>query len=187
MRALVAAAAHAGEHLSARSIAAKVFCSEGGWEIADTALQLHGGSGYVEETGIALLLRDARVTRIFEGANDVLRVRLGLLEATSPPPRASLAGRGAAGRVADAMHGEVEELRAALRARHGLRLAREQRELHRLGQLAVLRDACDAAVTHVGEPGDAQLALRWLSIARARMAPLLAPPIPRVEAGGLSA
>lgn len=58
------------------SAAAKVFCSEAAWDVADTALQLHGGVGYVEETGIARRLRDARVTRIFEGANDVLRLHL---------------------------------------------------------------------------------------------------------------
>ncbi|MDP2304720.1 MAG: acyl-CoA dehydrogenase family protein, partial [Pseudomonadota bacterium] len=80
--------------LAVLSGSAKVFATEATWEIVDRALQLHGGPGYIEETGIALLLRDSRVTRIFEGANDVLRVHRGLVEATQPLPRV-LVGRGA--------------------------------------------------------------------------------------------
>ncbi len=87
MAALVRTAA-AAEHdwalLSRLTTSAKVFCSEHPFELADLALQLHGGSGYIEDTGIAVLMRDARVTRIFEGANDVLLTHAGLLELTQP-------------------------------------------------------------------------------------------------------
>ncbi|MDP2311568.1 MAG: acyl-CoA dehydrogenase family protein [Pseudomonadota bacterium] len=180
MEALVRAASRlSGEHLLSRSVAAKVFCSEGNWEIVDTAIQLHGGVGYIEETGLALLLRDARITRIFEGANDVLRVHLGTIEAMSPPERRPLRGISPLGRVADAFDAGVEELRAHLRGRYGIRLAREQRLLHRLGQLAVLRDACDAAVVRAAEeetPASADLAAHWLALARARSAALLPEP-----------
>ena len=178
MEALVRSAA-SGEHLLPWSIAAKVFCSEGGWEIADTAIQLHGGVGYIEETGLALLLRDARVTRIFEGANDVLRVHLGMIEATTPPERRPLRGVSPLGRVADAFHAGVEDIRTYLGGRYGIRLAREQRLLHRLGQLAVLRDACDAVVVRAAaetNPASTDLASHWLALARARSAPLLPDP-----------
>lgn len=59
------------------SAALKVLASELACDACDRAIQLHGALGYVEDAGIALLFRDARITRIFEGANDVLLVRLG--------------------------------------------------------------------------------------------------------------
>lgn len=58
------------------SACAKMLCSEKVWEIVDHAVQLHGGSGFIEDTGVARLLRDARIFRIFEGANEILRLRL---------------------------------------------------------------------------------------------------------------
>jgi alkylation response protein AidB-like acyl-CoA dehydrogenase len=58
------------------SAAAKVACSEGVWQAADDALQIHGGAGYLTRTGIERLLRDSRISRIFEGANEVLRIYL---------------------------------------------------------------------------------------------------------------
>ncbi|MBW1810086.1 MAG: acyl-CoA dehydrogenase family protein [Deltaproteobacteria bacterium] len=58
------------------SSVAKIYCSESAWQIADDTVQLHGGSGYIEETGVARLLRDCRITRIFEGANELLRFHM---------------------------------------------------------------------------------------------------------------
>ena len=66
-----------GGDIGWESSVTKLLCSDGAFDVIDTALQLHGGAGYLEETGIARRLRDCRVTRIFEGANDVLRVHLG--------------------------------------------------------------------------------------------------------------
>ncbi len=90
--------------LLVRSLAAKVFSSEGAWAIVDGAIQLHGGLGFIEDTGLALLLRDVRVTRIFEGANDVLLAHLGASELlqTSPPPRAALSEATASAALASA-------------------------------------------------------------------------------------
>ena len=45
---------------------AKSFCTEMGSKIADLAIQIHGGMGYIEETGISQIYRDARVTSIYE-------------------------------------------------------------------------------------------------------------------------
>jgi alkylation response protein AidB-like acyl-CoA dehydrogenase len=126
--------------LAARSTSAKVFCSEAAWEIVDTALQLHGGSGYIEETGIPLLMRDARITRIFEGANDVLRVHLGLMNATATARPAE-----------DPLHERLVERAQALRTAWGVRLASRQADLHALGELALQRDVGDA-VAAAGEP-----------------------------------
>jgi hypothetical protein len=55
----------------------KAWCTEQGVEVASTGIQIHGGMGYVEETGAAQYLRDARITTIYEGttgiqANDLL-------------------------------------------------------------------------------------------------------------------
>jgi len=72
------AEAHArGASTEVDSAVAKVFCSEGAFETCDRAVQLHGALGFLESTGVARMLRDCRITRIFEGANDVLLLRIG--------------------------------------------------------------------------------------------------------------
>ncbi len=49
----------------------KAWCTDLGFEIASSALQVHGGMGYIEETGIAQHLRDARIAMIYEGTNGI--------------------------------------------------------------------------------------------------------------------
>ena len=49
----------------------KAWCSDQGFEIASEALQVHGGMGYIEETGAAQHLRDARINMIYEGTNGI--------------------------------------------------------------------------------------------------------------------
>jgi alkylation response protein AidB-like acyl-CoA dehydrogenase len=60
----------------------KGWSTEFGTELVSIGVQVHGGMGYIEETGIAQLLRDARITTIYEGttaiqANDLLGRKLG--------------------------------------------------------------------------------------------------------------
>ncbi len=50
---------------------AKVFGSETGIAVADQGVQVHGGMGFIEETGAAQFLRDVRVTAIYEGTNGI--------------------------------------------------------------------------------------------------------------------
>jgi hypothetical protein len=50
---------------------AKSFGTDVGIRVADTGIQIHGGMGYVEETGAAQFLRDVRVTSIYEGTNGI--------------------------------------------------------------------------------------------------------------------
>ncbi|MAW98574.1 MAG: acyl-CoA dehydrogenase [Sphingomonas sp.] len=50
---------------------AKAHGTDLGCEVADIGIQVHGGMGYVEETGAAQHFRDARVTRIYEGTNGI--------------------------------------------------------------------------------------------------------------------
>ncbi len=59
----------------------KGWSTEQGIEVASTGVQVHGGMGYIEETGAAQILRDVRITAIYEGttaiqANDLLGRKL---------------------------------------------------------------------------------------------------------------
>ncbi|MEZ5798086.1 MAG: acyl-CoA dehydrogenase [Paracoccaceae bacterium] len=50
---------------------AKAFGTETGCRVADAGVQVHGGMGFIEETGAAQFLRDARITPIYEGTNGI--------------------------------------------------------------------------------------------------------------------
>ncbi|MFT7518271.1 MAG: alkylation response protein AidB-like acyl-CoA dehydrogenase [Kiritimatiellia bacterium] len=144
-----------GHELSRRSTSAKVLASRVGWGVADVSLQLHGGSGYIEETGVALMLRDSRVTRIFEGANDVLLGHAAAMELLSPSTvvlQASLGPHPSLAK-ADAICERVHLWRLALKRRYGMGLLRRARVLHRFGELVVLRDTAIAvALAAVNDP-----------------------------------
>ncbi len=49
----------------------KAWCTDVGCEVASTGVQIHGGMGFVEETGAAQHLRDARIAPIYEGTNGI--------------------------------------------------------------------------------------------------------------------
>jgi 3-(methylthio)propanoyl-CoA dehydrogenase len=49
----------------------KGWCTENGVELCSTALQIFGGAGYIEETGIAQQYRDVRITTIYEGTTGI--------------------------------------------------------------------------------------------------------------------
>ena len=53
---------------------AKRFGTDAGFEIANQALQLHGGYGYLSEYGVEKIVRDLRVHQILEGTNEIMRV-----------------------------------------------------------------------------------------------------------------
>ncbi|MGZ8376185.1 MAG: acyl-CoA dehydrogenase family protein [Gemmatirosa sp.] len=67
--------------------AAKVFASELIWRAADEMVQVAGGRGYVMPYPYERMLRDARINRIFEGANDVLRLFIALNGIEGPAER----------------------------------------------------------------------------------------------------
>src|SRR6187455_389695 len=109
----------------------KGFCTESGIEAASTGVQVHGGMGYVEETGAAQTLRDVRITAIYEGttgiqSNDLIGRKFGR-------------DRGAALR---ALLGEMQQ---SLRALQGDNLQ--------------MTRACDAALDAVDRLGIAATAL----------------------------
>ncbi|MFG1283047.1 acyl-CoA dehydrogenase [Xanthobacter autotrophicus] len=55
---------------------AKAFSTDIGIEVASTGVQVHGGMGYVEETGAAQHMRDARIFAIYEGTNGIQAIDL---------------------------------------------------------------------------------------------------------------
>jgi acyl-CoA dehydrogenase len=67
-------AAH--ERASLLTPVAKAFATDIGCEVASLGLQVHGGMGYVEETGAAQHFRDARIAPIYEGTNGIQAIDL---------------------------------------------------------------------------------------------------------------
>jgi alkylation response protein AidB-like acyl-CoA dehydrogenase len=59
---------------TALSAMAKRFVTDTSFEVANQALQLHGGYGYLSEYGIEKIVRDLRVHQILEGSNEIMRV-----------------------------------------------------------------------------------------------------------------
>jgi len=55
---------------------AKAFSTDIGMEVASLGVQVHGGMGFIEETGAARLLRDARIAPIYEGTNGIQAIDL---------------------------------------------------------------------------------------------------------------
>lgn len=56
---------------------AKRFATDAGFRVANEALQLHGGYGYLADYGIEKVVRDLRVHQILEGTNEIMRVIIG--------------------------------------------------------------------------------------------------------------
>jgi len=69
---------------SLEAACAKVFASEMVWRAADDMVQLAGGRGYVKPYPYERILRDSRINRIFEGANEVLRLFIALNGVQAP-------------------------------------------------------------------------------------------------------
>ena len=67
----------AGQLTADEAAASKYWHTEMQWEACDAALQLHGGSGYMNEYPIARIWRDARVRRIYGGTSEIMRELVG--------------------------------------------------------------------------------------------------------------
>ncbi len=53
---------------------AKIFASETAMRASTQCVQIHGGYGYIQETGVERLMRDAKITQIYEGTSEIQRV-----------------------------------------------------------------------------------------------------------------
>jgi hypothetical protein len=152
MEAMVASVGHAhagGASIELDSTMAKVLCSEGAFEVCDRAVQLHGALGFLEQTGVPRILRDTRITRIFEGANDVLLLRIGaavLGEAATEGPDSTHQLR--------ELSGALRRETADVRARLGVGAVRHQLLLQRLARAAICERAARACFEHAGGEAD---------------------------------
>jgi acyl-CoA dehydrogenase len=63
-----------GEPYAKEASMAKLFASEAAQRATDTAIQLHGGAGYIKDYPVERLARDARITRIYEGTSEIQRL-----------------------------------------------------------------------------------------------------------------
>jgi alkylation response protein AidB-like acyl-CoA dehydrogenase len=73
--------ADAGDQLAANRVElltpiVKSWCTYMAEEVASTGIQIHGGMGFIEETGAAQYYRDARITSIYEGTNGIQSIDL---------------------------------------------------------------------------------------------------------------
>ena len=76
-RALIYAAARytdsGAKDITESSAAAKVFASDVAMRVSTDAVQLCGGAGYMKDYPVEKMMRDAKITQIYEGSNQVLR------------------------------------------------------------------------------------------------------------------
>ena len=61
---------------------AKVYASEVAMRASTQCVQIHGGDGYIKESGVERLMRDAKITQIYEGTSEIQRIVIarGLLK-----------------------------------------------------------------------------------------------------------
>ncbi len=57
--------------------AAKLFCTEMVGQVADLAVQIHGGSGYMREVAVERIYREVRLLRLYEGTSEIQRLIIG--------------------------------------------------------------------------------------------------------------
>jgi len=63
-----------GERFSVEAAMVKRYCSDMAIHVVDRVLQIHGGMGFMKETGIERVYRDARILAIYEGTNEIQRL-----------------------------------------------------------------------------------------------------------------
>jgi len=68
---------HTGEDQRIAPSVAKLFCTEMAGEVADKAVQVHGGTGYIREVPVERIYRDVRLLRLYEGTSEIQRLIIG--------------------------------------------------------------------------------------------------------------
>ncbi|MEO0493608.1 MAG: acyl-CoA dehydrogenase [Actinomycetota bacterium] len=110
----------------------KSWCSDMGVELTSVGVQIHGGMGFVEETGAAQHWRDSRIAPIYEGTNGIQAI--------------DLAGRKLGLRQGGVVRDHLTEIGATVAALDGIEELEPVRE-----QLAAALDALTAATDHLLE------------------------------------
>jgi hypothetical protein len=128
---------------------AKAWCTDLGVEAASLGVQVHGGTGYIEEGGAAQFYRDARIAPIYEGTNGIQAI--------------DLYGRKLLGDRGEAMRALIEEAhRLGLKAAHPLRVAAEALDKATDFMLGASReDALAGAYAYLTLAGDVACGLYW--------------------------
>ncbi len=67
---------HASDRAALLTPIAKAYSTDVGFEVASLGVQVHGGMGYIEETGAAQIMRDVRIGAIYEGTNGIQAIDL---------------------------------------------------------------------------------------------------------------
>ena len=60
--------------LTKMSAMTKLFCSDVAMEVTTNAVQVLGGYGYIQEYPVERMMRDAKITQIYEGTNQIQRL-----------------------------------------------------------------------------------------------------------------
>jgi acyl-CoA dehydrogenase len=68
---------HTGEDQRIGPSVAKLFCTEMAGQVADKAVQVHGGTGYMREVPVERIYRDVRLLRLYEGTSEIQRLIIG--------------------------------------------------------------------------------------------------------------
>ncbi|MBO0803003.1 MAG: acyl-CoA dehydrogenase family protein [Nocardiopsaceae bacterium] len=68
---------HTGEDRRIAPSVAKLFCTEMAGRVADAAVQVHGGTGYMREVPVERIYRDVRLLRLYEGTSEIQRLIVG--------------------------------------------------------------------------------------------------------------
>ncbi len=158
-----------GQSIDTLSAVTKVFCSDGAFDVCDRSIQLHGALGVLTDVGVDKPLRDCRVTRIFEGANDVVLVHVGawLLSLPKPDPYRCV-HRGIESReplLADAcrewdeVDGRLEQCLQEVRSQFGVKAVKKQLVLHRLARAHMALQAASASMRRAEGSAVAALAI----------------------------
>lgn len=69
--------AHADAEVSMRASCCKLFCTEMAGRVADSGVQVHGGSGYINDTPVERFYRDVRLLRLYEGTSQIQQLIIG--------------------------------------------------------------------------------------------------------------
>jgi alkylation response protein AidB-like acyl-CoA dehydrogenase len=62
------------DELTKASAMAKLYCSDVAMEVTTDAVQVLGGYGYIKEYPVERMMRDAKITQIYEGTNEIQRI-----------------------------------------------------------------------------------------------------------------
>lgn len=97
------------ERYSAEAAMAKQVASDLAMQITTEAIQLYGGSGFIKGVDVERFFRDAKITQIYEGTNEIMRVVVGANTVGRPPRVKTFGGKSKQGPIAGVRKGEIFE------------------------------------------------------------------------------